>query len=58
MKTKKVALILAIVAGSICISFFIYKLAVRKETDFVILSAGVLVFALGYSSFSTSIKEK
>jgi ABC-type uncharacterized transport system permease subunit len=56
METKKVALILSILAGSICVSFFIYKLAVRNETDVMILSAGLLVFALGYSSFSISNK--
>jgi hypothetical protein len=52
METKKVALILSILSGAICISIFIYKLAARNETDFMILSAGLLVFALGYSSFS------
>ncbi len=56
METKKVALTLAIITGAICISFFIYKLAVRKETDWMILSAGLLVLALGYSSFSMSKK--
>jgi ABC-type uncharacterized transport system permease subunit len=58
METKKVALILAILAGVICISIFIYKLAVKKETDFMILSAGLLILGLGYSSFSTSNKEQ
>lgn len=58
MKTKKVALILAIVAGSICISFFIYKLAVRKETDFVILFAGILTLGFGFSSNSMIKNDK
>ena len=50
MKKNQLALILAIIAGLICLSNFIYKLMKFGNADFVVLFAGIFIIALGISS--------
>jgi hypothetical protein len=51
MKKNKLAFILAIIAGLICLSNFIYKLARFHKTDYVLLLAGIFIIALGVSTY-------
>ena len=51
MKKNKLAFILAMITGLICLSNFVYKLAKFHRTDYRILLAGIFIVALGVSSF-------
>lgn len=51
MKKNRLAFILSIIAGLICLSNFIYKLIKFGTTDFVIFFAGIFIFALGISTY-------
>ncbi len=56
MKKNKLAFTLAIIAGIISLSNFIYKLVTLHETDYVILLAGVFIIAFGISSYYMKTK--
>lgn len=51
MKKNKLAFILAIIAGLICLANFIYKLVRLNQADYTILLAGIFIIALGVSSY-------
>ena len=51
MKKNQLAFILAIIAGFICLSNFIYKYIKYGTVDFVILFAGIFILALGFSTY-------
>jgi hypothetical protein len=51
MKKNKLAFILAVIAGLICLGNFIYKLIRFQKTDYSILAAGIFIIALGASAY-------
>ena len=51
MKKDRLAFILVIIAGLICLSNFIYKVIKFGTTDFVILFAGIFILGLGISTY-------
>jgi hypothetical protein len=51
MKKNKLAFILAIMAGLICLANFIYKLVRFGKTDYKILLGAVFITALGVSAY-------
>jgi hypothetical protein len=51
MKINKLAFILAIVAGVICLGNFIYQYVKFNTTDCTILLAGVFIAAMGAAAY-------
>ena len=51
MKKDRLAFILVIIAGLICLSNFIYKVIKFGTKDFVILFAGIFILGLGISTY-------
>ena len=58
MKSKKTALVLAIVAGVLCFGVFGYKYIKRNKLDYTILVVGIFVTSLGISSYYTKQNNK
>lgn len=48
MKRNKIAFVLAMIAGVLCLSAFIYRYVRSKEIDATILFAGVFIVSYGY----------
>lgn len=53
MKKTKLAFILTLVAGLVCLSNFIYKIVKHGKTDYFILLAGLFIIGIGFSVFYT-----
>ena len=51
MKKDKLAFILSIISGVICLSVFIYKLMQSGKTDYVILLAGIFIISIGMLTY-------
>jgi membrane protein YdbS with pleckstrin-like domain len=51
MKINKLAFMLAIAAGVICLGNFIYQYVKFNKTDYTILLAGVFIAAMGATAY-------
>lgn len=51
MKRNLLSLLLALLAGSLAITAFVYKWTVKHQKDYAILFAGICVLSFGASVF-------